>query len=221
MNSESKMERDWLNLGTVLFFGSLWGLAEATLGFGLHLLPRITGVPPLAGLVLFPVGVCFMLAGVTRTGRPATAFWIALVAASIKASSVVLAPVSWVFVQNPVVSILLEGGVIWLLAGVVGFGTRSRWVPVQAFTAAAGWRVMFVLAHLVLGLQWGLMQRGVGAVVQFVVIDSIINTVLITALIYAGTPGKLTTRTVNWLRPVPIGLIVIGAVAAEHAFSLL
>lgn len=37
-------------IATILLFGGLWGLTEATLGFGLHLLPRIGAMPPLAGV---------------------------------------------------------------------------------------------------------------------------------------------------------------------------
>ena len=219
-----KMDRgngDCRQISAVLFFGGLWGFTEATLGFLLHLLPRMTGIPPMAGLVLFPIGVGFMLCAVSRTGSPSSAVLVALVAAAIKASSVVLAPVTWVFVQNPVISILLEGLVVWLAVGLFSFGVRTRWVPVQAFAAAAGWRGLFVLAHIFLGLRWGLMQRGGGAVAQFLLLDSLINAVLITLMVYAGTPRRVADRTGSWLRPVPVGLVLVGAVAAEHTLSLL
>jgi len=42
-----------------LFWGSLWGIAEASLGHVLHLV----GFPGLAGIVMFLLGPQFFLAG--------------------------------------------------------------------------------------------------------------------------------------------------------------
>ena len=64
----------------IIFWGSLWGLAEATLGHILHIL----GIPGLAGFVMFPVGLWTMIQAYTFSGRRSAVLATALVACCIK-----------------------------------------------------------------------------------------------------------------------------------------
>ncbi len=207
-------------LAVLLLYGGVWGLMEATVGFLLHLIPRFAPVPPLAGMVLFPVGVLFMLAAVHASGKPAAAAGVAAVAAAIKASSALLAPIPWLFVQNPVLSILLEGLVVWGLVAAFAFQRRSARSFPLAVTAAVSWRLLFIAAHVVFGIQWGLLARGVPAVLQFVLLDSLVNGVLITALLSADLPRKLHVPSSALLRPVPLGAVLALAVMAEYITSI-
>lgn len=208
----------------LLLYGGVWGFTEATIGHLLHLVPRMAAVPPLAGLVMFPVGVVFMLAAVHATGKPAAAVGVAMVAAAIKASSVVLAPVSWLFVQNPALSIMMEGLVVWAFVAAFSMHTSSCGSLVRtlslAIGAAVGWRVLFVLTHLVLGIQWGLLARGAPAVLQFVLLDSAVNGVLITVLLSARLSQRLASPSAVLMRPVPVGAILVLAVVAEYVTSV-
>ena len=118
------------------------------------------------------------------------------------------------------VSILLEGAVVWLLVRAFQFGSASRWLPLQAFGAALGWRILFVASHIFLGLRWGLLQRGAGAVAQFLLFDSLVNAVLITLVIALGMPGAFRSRAKGWMRPFPVGAVVVVAIALEHVLSI-
>lgn len=207
---------DGSTLAVLLLYGGIWGFLEATVGFLLHLIPRFAPVPPLAGMVLFPVGVLFMLGAVHASGKPGAAVGVAVVAASIKASSALLAPIPWFFVQNPVFSILLEGLVVWGLVAAFAFQRHSARTFLLALTAAVSWRLLFIAVHIVFGIQWGLLSRGIPAVLQFVLLDSLVNGALITAFLSVGLPSKLSTPSAALLRPVPVGAVLVLAVAAEY-----
>lgn len=204
----------------LLLYGGIWGLAEATIGHLLHLIPRMAAVPPLAGLVMFPVGVVLMLAAVHATAKPAAAVGVAMIAAAIKASSVLLAPVSWLFVQNPALSILMEGLVVWAFVAAFSMHRASSGTLLPAIGAALSWRVLFVLAHLVFGIQWGLPARGVPAVLQFVLLDSVVNGVLIALLLRARLPQRLALPPAVLARGIPVAAVLALAVLAEYATSL-
>ena len=47
----------------IVFFGALWGITEATLGFLLHFLP-----PTIAGIVMFPIAVLILVKAYKATG---------------------------------------------------------------------------------------------------------------------------------------------------------
>jgi hypothetical protein len=90
----------------ILFFGGAWGGLEATLGFLLHFLPRVTGFPRLAGFIMFPIGLLLLVAAAQATRKPASALGVAAVAAAVKLASLALPVVQWNFVRNPALAIL-------------------------------------------------------------------------------------------------------------------
>jgi hypothetical protein len=93
-----------------LFWGSLWGLAEATLGHVLHHIP----IPGIAGYVMFPIGVFFMVQALNHSGKLSAIHLTALVAAQIKLLDLVLPARSPFAVINPAVAILCESFVLGL-----------------------------------------------------------------------------------------------------------
>ena len=93
-----------------LFWGSLWGLAEATLGHVLHQIP----IPGIAGYVMFPIGAFFMVQAFNHSGKLSAIPLTALMAAHIKLIDLILPARSPFVVINPVVAILCESLVIVL-----------------------------------------------------------------------------------------------------------
>lgn len=102
-----KRQLFWISL----FWGSLWGLAEATLGHTLHQIP----LPGLAGYVMFPVGTFFMVMASRHSGRSSAIFLTALVAANIKLLDLLLPAQNPIAVVNPAVAILCESFAVGLL----------------------------------------------------------------------------------------------------------
>jgi len=98
-------------LGAALFYGSVWGLGEATLGHLLHL-ARVPGLP---GLVMFPFGVLVMGRALARSGSAAAVFSMGVVAAGFKFLDLLLPGTDILAVINPAQAILLEAlaGTVW------------------------------------------------------------------------------------------------------------
>ncbi|NBC30568.1 MAG: hypothetical protein GVY29_11340 [Spirochaetes bacterium] len=134
----------------ILFFGGIWGVLEATLGFLLHFLPRVTGFPRLAGFLMFPIGLIFLVAAAQATRKPASALGVAAVAAAVKLSSLALPVVQWGFVRNPALAILSEGLIVFVGLYVVGFTKISARSVAAAIGVSLGWRGVFLLANVVL-----------------------------------------------------------------------
>lgn len=91
-------------LGQALFYGSVWGLGEATLGHLLHL-ARVPGLP---GLVMFPFAVLVMGRVLARSGSAAAVFMTGVVAAGFKFLDLFLPGTDILALINPAQAILLE-----------------------------------------------------------------------------------------------------------------
>lgn len=127
-------------LWTALFWGSVWGAIEATLGFVLHLLP----LPGLAGAMMFPVGLVCLQAARERGGLAAMAA-VPVIAAALKLLDLLVPGHNPVSVIHPALSILLQGAV---LAAGYGFVRRSA---LHLGMASLAWKGLF-FAVLLSGL---------------------------------------------------------------------
>ena len=99
-------------LGTALLYGSLWGLAEATLGHLLHAV-RIPGLP---GLVMVPMAVWIMGRAAARSRSAAAVLLAGGVAASLKLFDLVVPGTDLLALIRPVQAIILEAlaGAVWV-----------------------------------------------------------------------------------------------------------
>lgn len=91
------------NVESILFWGSLWGLEEATLGHLLHLLPINIG-----WLFWFPLAYFFMHSVYKATNKVSAIFYTSLLTAAIKLVDLFL-PIRIDKVINPSVAIIFEG----------------------------------------------------------------------------------------------------------------
>ena len=108
---------------TVLFWGSIWGIIEATLGWVLHATHLHHGTSN----ILFAFGIFCMLSATARTGKgPVAVMLTAVVAAIIKMCDFFL-PGGTVGVLHPALYILLEGAMISVISQFFSF--RSRLEP--------------------------------------------------------------------------------------------
>ena len=160
----------------VLFFGALWGLTEATLGYLLHLVPG-----GLSGFILYPIGLAFMLAARRATGKQSAIFYVAAIAAAIKLVDFII-PGAAAFPQriiNPAIAILLEGLVSFV---IVSATARSLHKPAVLIGSALSLSLAWRLAHvgLLLVLPWqGILGRGSEAVISFLFIEGVVNSFIL------------------------------------------
>ncbi len=97
-----------------LFWGSVWGLGEATLGHLLHL-ARVPGLP---GLVMVPFAVLVMGRAAARSRSASAVFLTGVVAAGFKLLDLVVPGTDLLAIANPLQAILLEAlaGAAWVSA---------------------------------------------------------------------------------------------------------
>lgn len=98
-----------------MFWGALWGLSEATLGHILH----IVRIPGLAGFVMFPVGIFFMLKAYQDSKNLSVIFSTAVVAAAIKLSNLLLPGTNALDVLKPAMAIMTESLAVIVLLSII------------------------------------------------------------------------------------------------------
>lgn len=170
-----------------LFWGALWGIAEATLGYLAHL---VLFIPGIAGFIMFPIGFYFMTRAYKETGKKGTLFITAAAAASIKLLDLFLPGLAPIKTINPAVFILMEAVAVTVVFKAVNFET-ARFRFKEAFAAAAGWRLGFVAYYSLLAafsVSSEFFQMGTAHILRFLVLESVINAAIIT--VYLKAPAS-------------------------------
>ncbi len=122
----------------VLFYGALWGLLEATLGYGLKFLP-----PLVSGSVMFPIGAAIMLHAYQKTQSQKAILYVGLIAASIKAVDFMLPGLPTIMTYNPMISIVLQSLAVLSLLPLLK--NQKTGVRFSAFLGAGLlWRIFFL-----------------------------------------------------------------------------
>jgi hypothetical protein len=106
------MTRSRPALATALLWGSVWGLAEATVGHVLHLV-RVPGLP---GLVMVPFAVAIMGRTAARSRSAAAVFLAGVVAAAFKLFDLLVPGTDLLALSRPIQAILLEAlaAAVWV-----------------------------------------------------------------------------------------------------------
>ena len=175
-----------------LFWGSLWGLAEATLGYALHFAAR--AIPGLPGFLMFPFAFACMHRAVRESDAAAAAFLASLVAASVKLADFLVPGHDPIRIINPALSIAMEGLAVYaFMAYCRRHGKEAG--PAQAFGMGLLWRLMFS-AHLwaisLFGLPASLVTSGPWPLLRFIFIESLVNAVIMVG--YFAVEKKLALR---------------------------
>jgi hypothetical protein len=203
-------------LGIIVFWGALWGLAEATVGYALHMLPVNIG-----WLVWFPLAFFFMRYVFKQTGSPAAIICAALIAAGIKFVNILM-PGSIDRVVNPAVSIVLESLCMYALYLVMEKRPRrAHYEYAGVFAASILWRVCYA-AYVQLLPGWMVRISPVATVdaaVQFLVVQSLINGAMISAglwLASAIAKRKESSGDAKWIKgwkaAIPYGLLIAAVI---------
>ncbi|MCK4762830.1 MAG: hypothetical protein KAW12_11600 [Candidatus Aminicenantes bacterium] len=199
------------NVRVFLFWGSLWGLAEATLGSLFHLIPFA------AGFFMFPIGFYFMKKSLDHSGKLAAIFYTASIAAGIKLTGLLLPLQTPGMVIKPAVAIMLEAAAVVIFFKLFNY-EKSRVQLRQVFAFTAGWRVLFIAFHgvlLALSPANDFLQAGLLTIANFLVLESMINTFIIYFFLKLET-GKEPVFT-RFMKPgyVTSSFLLAAAVCAE------
>lgn len=166
------------NLSTILFWGSLWGLTEASLGHMLHLL----GIPGLAGFFMFPVGLYFMVRALKSTGKISAVPTAAVVAASLKLIDLFLPGTHLFQAVNPALAILSESlAFLFVIKMIRHPSGLFRYQSI--LSAVFGWRLIYSFFQIsfliVFSGMTGIFQSGTANILRFFILDSLVNFLII------------------------------------------
>lgn len=168
-------ENERKNVGTFIFWGSLWGLAEATLGSLFHIVPWI------AGFFMFPIGFYFMKKALNDSGKLVSIFYTASIAAGIKLTGLFFPFQHPAKVLNPAASIMMEALAVILFFSIFSY-EKGHFKLREIIAVTLGWRLIFITYHMVLlafSLYDGILQMDMFTMIRFLVVESIINAFII------------------------------------------
>ncbi len=163
-----------------LFWGSLWGIAEATLGYLVHL---VTIIPGIAGFIMFPIGFYFMTRAYRESGKTISLFSTSAIAASIKLVDLFLPGPGMIVTINPALAILMEGVVLMVIYKALRENQRVFRFR-ESILAAAGWRAAFILYSFLLfvfSISTDFFNLGIANILRFFLLESLVNAAIIMA----------------------------------------
>ncbi len=206
---------------TCLFLGSMWGFLEATLGYFLHILSKITFMPSISGFVMFPIAFFFMRLAFKETDSVVSIFYTAAVAATIKLVDLFIPVLSPVHVVNPAIAIILEGLAVSVFFKV--FTVREgRFMFAEGILVSAGWRILFIAFLFVFYRYGGLLARGSAEVSRFILLDGFVNGIIIAALLKAMNSETGTSFVKLARLHLSLSIITFAfAVAVNAVFTLM
>lgn len=122
----------------VLFFGAIWGILEATLGYVLQFLP-----PLVSGSVMFPIAATLMLITYQNTKSRKAMIYVAAIAATIKAINLFMPGLPAIKTYNPMIAIMLQSVV--LVVFIPLFKKNSIPAVVTGIAVVGfSWRLLFL-----------------------------------------------------------------------------
>ena len=199
-------------LTTVVFFGSIWGLLEATIGHVLHFIPAT-----IAGSIMFPIAAFILYKTYKKTDSKAALFYVGLVAAMIKSVDLLLPSLSIYKTINPMISILLESLVVVAVITLV-ISKKPQLSYTALPIASIAWRSIFIGY---MGIQFAVTGnlapyiKTLQAGVNFVIIGGLLSGALASLLIFLDRHyiHKLNSITI---RPVYATLLFIAALITTY-----
>ncbi len=195
-----------------MHYGSLWGIAEASLGYILHAVPFLYSLK-IAGAIMFPIGALCMYLAFSKTSKPQAIFLTAVVAAAVKSINFLM-PSTYVY--NQIMAIIAEGLAVWLIMPVM-LSKPSKVVTLcgMGLAMSAIWRVPFVYLPYMFGWR-GIWETPAARWVPFITTDVVINGLLVALFIYLAVRLPLREKVgqvYEKLAFAPAGAIVIFAAA--------
>lgn len=206
------------NLPAIIFFGSIWGIIEATLGYVLHLLPVSIYI---SGTVLFPIVTLILYKAYKYTNSKSSLLAIGGIAALIKAVDFFMPFGSPFKIINPIYSIIIES--LMVFAVIILLDKDDLLSKIKALTIASiGWRLLYLAynggQYLINGFVSDYLAS-FSAAIQFVLIFGIISSILGLGLLYldshVSNKSKNTIKKINPL--ISLATLVIAIVLTIFA----
>ena len=177
LTSEEKVQK-LHTISIILFWGALWGIVEATIGYVLHTFPF--KVP--TGSILFPIGYYFMQKSYRETKDLKSIFYTSTIAASIKLINLFIPTVEIVRVFTPSACILFEGLAVVLVFKLFQYN-KEQIKFIHCIMMSLLWRAGYYAINLVIFIPLALASTSSifnkAKFIEFFVVNSFINSILI------------------------------------------
>lgn len=127
-------------ISATIFFGGIWGIIEATLGYVLHIIPGLSLY--MSGAVLFSFASFILYRAYKVTDSRWALLGVGFIAAAIKSIDFLLPIASPFKVINPMLSIIMES---LMVVAVIRMLTKDSLTSKASALAIAsvGWRVLY------------------------------------------------------------------------------
>jgi len=167
----NKMKNTAKTIRTIVLMGALWGICEASIGYGLHFLPY-----GFSGMFMFPISMYFMYNAYKQSNSKSAILWVGLIAASIKFIDLLLPTRSPMSVVNPATSIILESLVVFTFAKVFQY----KKIVVSSYLVGLAWILLFTLTQaLIFRPETGLYTLPIFQIILFLVLNALVSGSLI------------------------------------------
>ncbi|TNF08117.1 MAG: hypothetical protein EP317_03675 [Bacillota bacterium] len=151
---------------TTLFFGAIWGLLEATLGYLLQFLP-----PLVSGSIMFPIAATILTITYLNTKSKTSILWVGVIAAAIKSINFFMPGLLPIKTYNPMIAIMLQSIVMVGVCYIIDY-KKLPYSLLGLSAASLLWRVLFyaniTINHALTGFNFPQM-RSSEATFEFVV----------------------------------------------------
>jgi len=122
----------------IIFYGSIWGLLEATLGYVLHLIPGY-----FSGSIMFPIVLFILYRAYKSLGSRKAIFFVAMIAIMIKSVNLLMPFLIPARTINPMIAMFLEAGLVFAVIPMLDSDRLTHKIT-AVFAASILWRVAFI-----------------------------------------------------------------------------
>ena len=193
----------------VLFYGSIWGALEASIGHVLHFIPAT-----IAGSIMFPIAGLILYKAYNKTNSKVALFYIGLVAAVIKSVDFLLPQLSIYKTINPMISIILESLVVVAVISILTSPSlEKKYIALPI--ASLSWRTLFIAW---MGLQSVLTGnvapyiKDISLGFEFVVISGLISGVMASILIYFDSLVRFSFKKLDYSPYIASFIFIIACI---------
>lgn len=169
------MRKSWTE---ALFWGACWGLLEATLGYVIHF--TTVALPGLPGFLMFPVAFWVMRKASQASEDKTVILRMSAVAATLKLLDLLIPGNDPIRIINPAISILMEGAAVYAVMTL-----SSKVSLTETLSMGVIWRgafLIYMLGFAQLGLPAGLVTNGLSVALRFLLLESAVNALLMSAI---------------------------------------
>lgn len=178
-------------LSKIIFFGAIWGLIEATIGYALHLLPALV-----AGSIMFPIVVFILYHAYKSLGSRKAIFFVGLIAIMIKATNLFLPFLFPAKTINPMIAMVIQTLLVFAIIPLLD--SKKLGVKVASIVMiSVAWRLVMVGYYGVNYLITDFLDfrlKGFEPAFTYIVTEGIISGAFAVGLIFATNPIKALVK---------------------------